>query len=102
MMREPFILNNTIVTTWRALKEWPKQSYLANQPSLFRMEKVQKGLNKTFYFFDNKTALAKLGINGLQTQPDYEIIMMNISEFLQKMNNNSKEGAQKMTNNKTL
>ena len=102
MMREPFILNNTIVTTWKALKEWPKQSYLANQPSLFRMEKIQKGPNKTFYFFDNKTALAKLGINGLQTQPDYEIITMNISEFLQKMNNKSTEGSSKLTNNKPI
>jgi hypothetical protein len=80
-MREPFILTNTVVTTWPALTKWPQSRYLSNHPSLQRMLEVERSKQKTFIFMDNKTQLASLNIHGIPQRATYDSLVMNASEF---------------------
>ena len=52
-MRVPFVLRNTMVTTWSALEYWKNKNYLANHPVRF-----------THAFYSLLQVIIKLFINA--------------------------------------
>eukprot|EP01121_Diplochlamys_sp_Union-15-3_P013126 TRINITY_DN4038_c0_g1_i2.p1 TRINITY_DN4038_c0_g1~~TRINITY_DN4038_c0_g1_i2.p1 ORF type:complete len:345 (+),score=48.58 TRINITY_DN4038_c0_g1_i2:54-1088(+) len=92
-MREPVVLTNTVVTTWKALNLWQiNSSYLPSHPNLKEMKDVKIGLYPTMASPDFNTALSKIRSKlKLKDIPwlNYTKITMSGQDFFNALNDPS-------------
>jgi hypothetical protein len=91
--REPVILTNTMVTQWKAIKEWIKPYYLPNHPALAKMNGCRVSQASTFAYADKKSAMSKsAALQGkIKTESNYEEYNSTGPEFFSKLMNPDNE-----------
>eukprot|EP00026_Physarum_polycephalum_P008946 Phypoly_transcript_09053.p1 GENE.Phypoly_transcript_09053~~Phypoly_transcript_09053.p1 ORF type:complete len:477 (-),score=74.61 Phypoly_transcript_09053:15-1313(-) len=76
---EPTILYNTMTTQWAAKRLWKDPDYLSNHVDLQQMNGVETCVNSTFFFIEEKAALAKH--KGINLTTNYHKINITSKDF---------------------